>query len=396
MSVLSLKYGGGVVTLNIKNAADVEKTVLPAAIPMQDVGRAFVDAASYQCVGCGGLNTLASLQDTYTIVLRAHALVHMEHIVSMLTYYLNSLGVSYDNMAVLCADGTNDADRSPVPADLASRLQVAVHQCDSDDLVFLDKSGEILGHPLLKGRKVILVDCIARDPLTGYTGGAQCLLNACARGTIEHCYAKAYSGGALSPAVQSGIVVGNPLCDAMTAVARKIKPFFAVYAITDALGQFVRFVCGDWFDAWSEGCKLAQQQFALPLSSPADIVVASCGGHPYDSTLLSSYTALCHAAQALGAPGGTIILAAEGRDGGPKALLDGTVAPNSREGVTLAALRTLTKTHRVLMQSKINTQVLGTLGIEAFRTMETLEAKVDFTGKKVRFLPLASVAAPCR
>lgn len=395
MSILNLKYGNGVVTLNVRNTAKLEKLTLPALTPLSDVGRGFVDAASYQCVSTPGLNVIVSPQDLVTIVIRNDRKIQPEHLISMLTYYLHSLGMPYENMAVLVVGGPECA-AGVIPPELTGKFTVEAHDCDSPDLVSFGTTSHgvpVTGHPLLQNRKVILVDGVRRDPLTGFSGGPEFVLQACGRATIEGCYGRASSGGVLSPHIRSGVIVGNPLCEEMTEVARLINPFFGIYAMMDSAGRFFRFVCGGWLDAWYESCNEVQQYFGVAVSGPGDIVAASCGGYPFDATLESACRSLFHAAQTV-REGGTIILAAECRDGGPEAFLEGTGTPHSPGGLVRLEFQALTRKYRVLMQSKIHTQTLAALGLEGFRTMETLESKVDFSGQVVRFLPFADIAAP--
>lgn len=397
MSMLNLKYGNGVVTLNVRKSASLEKLALPALTPLADAGRGFVDAASYQCVGSQGLNVVVSPRDLVTIVVRPNPRIHPDHIVSLLTYYLHSLGMPYENMAILAACGTGPATTSGLlPADLNGKLTVEAHNCDSPELVSFGTTSHglaVTAHPLLQGRKVILVDGVQRDPLTGFSGGPECLLNVCGRATIEGCYQRAAANGMLSLSIQSGVIVGNPLCEEMTEAARLINPFFAVYAMTDSLGRFFRFVCGSWLDAWYESCNEVQQYFGIAISGPGDIVAASCGGYPNDATLVTACRSLFHAAQTV-REGGTIILASECRDGGPEVFLTGQEPQGSPGGLFYLGLKGLVKRNRILIQSKIHTQALAALGLEGFRTMETLEAQVDFSGKVVRSLPFADIAAP--
>ena len=102
---------------------------------------------------------------------------------------------------------------------------------------------------------------------------------------------------------------------------------------------------------------------------------------------------LFHAVQ-FAKEGGTVILAAEGREGGPDQFINGQEPLASLYGLTYFGFQDLVKKYRVLIQSKINTQQLCNLGLEAFRTMETLESRVDFNGKTVCFFSNADLAAP--
>ena len=397
MSILNLKYGNGVVTLNVRNAAQLQKFDLPKTVPLADAGNEFVNVASYRCSGSLGLHYLISPHDLITIVIRESRYLPIAETLYMLTYYLHSLGVPYEHIIVLAAPDTeNISAGNLLPPQLNGLLKVEFHHCDSPDLAPLGTTSHgvpVSVNPLLIGRKVIILDSIQRDVLAGFAGGPACLLELCGRATIEKCFSLAIQGSTLSAQVQSGIIVGNPLCEEMTEIARLINPAFAVYAITDTKKHFCRFVCGGWLDAWYEGCNAFQQLFGVPVPRQYDVAIASCGGAPYDATLFAACRSLFHAALAA-KEGGTIILAAEGRDGGPDKFISGQEPPASLYGLTYMGLQALVKKYRILMQSKIHTQQLNALGLEAFRTMETLESRVDFNGKAVCFFPNADLAAP--
>lgn len=399
MSILNLKYGNGVVTLNVKNAAQLQKFDLPKTVPLTDAGNEFVNAASYRCSGSLGLHYLISPNDLITIVIRESRYLPIAETLYMLTYYLHSLGVPYENMIVLAASDTENVPPNHfLPPQLNGLLKVESHNCNSPDLVSVGTTSHgvpVSVNPLLMGRKVIMLDSIQRDVLTGFSGGPQCLLDLCGQATIEKCFSFALQGNGLAAQVQSGILVGNPLCEEMTEIARLIHPVFAVYAITDTKKRFCRFVCGGWLDAWYEGCNAFQQLFGIPVPGQYDIAIASCGGTPYDATLFSACRSLFHAAQSA-KEGGTIILAAEGREGGPDKFTSGQEPLASLYGLTYLGFQTIVKKYRVLMQSKINTQHLSALGLEAFRTMETLESRVDFNEKNVCYFSNADLAAPYR
>ncbi|MCI8755858.1 MAG: DUF2088 domain-containing protein [Oscillospiraceae bacterium] len=397
MSILNLKYGNGVVTLNVRNAAQLQKFDLPKTVPLTDAGSEFVNAASYRCSGSLGLHYLISPNDLITVVIRENRYLPVAETLYMLTYYLHSLGVPYENITVLAKADTQGASVSHLlPPQLNGLIKAEAHHCDDSNLVSVGTTSHgipVLVNPLLTGRKVIILDSIQRDVLTGFSGGPECLLGLCGRSTIEKCFSQAIQGNTLPAQVRSGIIVGNPLCNEMTEISRFINPAFAVYTITDAKKHFCRFACGGWLDAWYEGCNAFQQLFGIPVSGQYDIVIASCGGAPYDATLYAACRSLFHAVQ-FAKEGGTVILAAEGREGGPDQFINGQEPLASLYGLTYFGFQDLVKKYRVLIQSKINTQQLCNLGLEAFRTMETLESRVDFNGKTVCFFSNADLAAP--
>ena len=53
---------------------------------------------------------------------------------------------------------------------------------------------------------------------------------------------------------------------------------FLFHSILDAQKQFLKVFAGDWYEAHLEACKFVEQVYGVPISEPADVVIASCGG----------------------------------------------------------------------------------------------------------------------
>lgn len=408
--MLSFKYGNGVVTMQAAGASQIVKLLPQTGIPLQNVGQTFVDAASQGCISSPGLNTLVSPTDLFTIVLpTAQGHGNPALVLPFLTYYLTSLGVPEKNIAILAAgfEAPPQTAAGLVPPHLAQTVQTVIHSSEGPGLVSL---GETAGktpvsvHPLLQGRRVILLDVVKPDLILGFRGGPATLLSACGSDTIRSCLRKAFLPGTaeLSPKAASCFLSGNPVAEELTTIGALVNPLFSVNLLEDGQGRLCRIVCGRWLESWYQSGALFQREHGTPVKAPADVVAASCGGYPGDASFQSACAGIVHAAQAA-KPGGTVLLTAECREGGgpdlylhqletlqvssfPQKLLD---APTLFGLHLLCALGYL-GTRRVLMQSKINTQTLLLLGIEGFRTMETMEAKVDFRQKSTCFIPDAT------
>jgi nickel-dependent lactate racemase len=71
---------------------------------------------------------------------------------------------------------------------------------------------------------------------------------------------------------------------------------------------------GDWRKAHRTACDEYLVQHSLPIDAKRDVVIASCGGFPYDINLIQAHKALEMASYACN-EGGTIVLLAECKEG---------------------------------------------------------------------------------
>jgi nickel-dependent lactate racemase len=84
--------------------------------------------------------------------------------------------------------------------------------------------------------------------------------------------------------------------------------------VVDERGRALRIYAGEWRAAHQVGCSEYLTSHSLAIPRKRELVIASCGGSPYDLNLIQAHKALEMAAHAC-CEGGTIILLAECRDG---------------------------------------------------------------------------------
>jgi nickel-dependent lactate racemase len=94
------------------------------------------------------------------------------------------------------------------------------------------------------------------------------------------------------------------------------EPVFLVNATLDHRKAITGFFVGRMEDAHNKGCEVASKTRMVDLPEETDIVIASSGGFPGDINLYQSVKGMSAASNAV-KQGGTIILAAECRDGIP-------------------------------------------------------------------------------
>lgn len=96
---------------------------------------------------------------------------------------------------------------------------------------------------------------------------------------------------------------------------------FLFHSILDAQKQFLKVFAGDWYEAHLEACKFVEQVYGVPISEPADVVIASCGGYPKDINIYQLQKTMDNAWCAV-KDGGVIIILGECEEGSGSAALE--------------------------------------------------------------------------
>ncbi|MDQ6786883.1 MAG: hypothetical protein M3033_08760, partial [Acidobacteriota bacterium] len=84
--------------------------------------------------------------------------------------------------------------------------------------------------------------------------------------------------------------------------------------IVNEQGEAVELFCGDWRAAHERACEFYASNHTIKITEKRDLVIASCGGHPFDINMIQAHKALYTASYACN-KGGTIVLVAECADG---------------------------------------------------------------------------------
>ena len=222
-----------------------------------------------------------------------------------------------EDVCLLVATGTHrdptDEELESMLGDCRRRFRVEIHDCDGD-LVEVGRSSR--GTPILLNRRVVDADQvitlghIGMHYYAGYSGGRKNLLPGVAgRATIEANHAQLEH-----PSCEACIYEGNPISEEMSEVTAMVNLAFTVDVVFDADGDVAKVVVGDSEAAHAEGRAFWDELFHIPVGEPADLVIASAGGHPKDINLYQAYKGLYNAARMV-RDGGIVFLAAACRDG---------------------------------------------------------------------------------
>ena len=415
----SFKYGKEQLSLSIENARSIRVLEGAPLPPLPDLGRAFLHGVTDGALGVPLKDRLCP-QDKITLVISdiTRFWMRQDQIVSLLTAYLTeTLGVPHENIAILVALGTHrpmtEAElKTLVTPEVYARFAVFNHDCMADDLVFVGvtaRGTEVRVNPLCVGRKVIVISGTVHHLMSGFGGGRKSILpGVSAKRTIvqNHLHCLHETEPRSADTIGMAKLAGNPVHEDMAEAASFVAPIFGISIVSNAEGQHCALCCGDFAAAWEQSCRLVHQNFGLPISRLADVVVVSCGGYPKDLNLYQAVKSLLNAAQAL-KPGGTMVFLAQCPEGGGApdffdwihALDRGTLDRDLRAAFTIAGYIFYASVEaidrcQVKMLSEIDPSIAGRMHLEAYTSLDALLQTVDFTDKDVCVMPFGGFTVP--
>jgi len=118
------------------------------------------------------------------------------------------------------------------------------------------------------------------------------------------------------PMATWGITEGNPIHDDVREIARMTGVHFAVDVTLNRAQQITAVFAGDVFAEHRAACAAAKRDAMRGVGAPFDVVLTTNAGYPLDQNLYQAVKGMSAAAQVV-KRGGTIVCAAECRDGLP-------------------------------------------------------------------------------
>lgn len=254
--------------------------------------------------------------------------------VNLLVRRLIANGTMPYDMAVVFATGihrpvSNEEKRDIIGPFIFQRIKT--HDHSAQDLMRsagLDSAkfatfGDIDGVPIELNRiltefeHVIVIGGVSFHYFAGFTGGRKLICPGLASArtiAATHRLAFDFEAKRRRDGVGPGILSGNAVHEAFLSVASNVPPVFAISSIVDASGNPTDFFCGDWQTSHRAACERFSEDYTIRIDEKRDLVIASCGGSPYDVNLIQAHKALDAASRACN-EGGTIVLAAECGEG---------------------------------------------------------------------------------
>jgi nickel-dependent lactate racemase len=154
-----------------------------------------------------------------------------------------------------------------------------------------------------------------------------------------------------------GVTVGNPVHDAIRAIAASTDVGFALDVLIDDRHRVTRAFAGEVLAMHAVACTAARDEAMQRVEAPFDVVITTNSGYPLDQNLYQAVKGMSAAAEVV-APGGTIVCAAECRDGLPDhgtyaSLLASERSPAALMASILARPETIPDQWQVQVQARV-------------------------------------------
>ena len=231
--------------------------------------------------------------------------------------------VNADDIVVLVATGTHRGNteaelEAMLGRDVLERVRVVNH--DARDDASLRYCGQVMDVPVWLNREWVDADVrvttgfVEPHFFAGFSGGPK--LNAPGLAGLQTTLVLHNAWRIGDANATWGITVGNPVHDAVRAIAEATGVHFMLDVLLDRDQRIVEVFSGDLMSAHAAACVAAKQLAMAPVEREFDVVVTTNSGFPLDQNLYQSVKGMTAGAAVI-KPGGTLICAAECRDGFP-------------------------------------------------------------------------------
>ena len=269
-----------------------------------------------------------------------------------------------DDVVILIATGTH---RSNTPEELGRMLGIDVcgacrvtnHVAsDRSSLVDLGMVGDV---PVLLNRNWLEADLrittgfVEPHFFAGFSGGPKMVAPGLAG--LETVMALHNARRIADPHATWGVCEGNPVHDAIRAVAASTRVHFALDVLLNEDQEITRAFGGPVLEMHAEARNAAREEAMRPVSGYFDVVVTSNSGYPLDQNLYQTVKGMSAAAEIV-RPGGTILCVSECREGLPEnsayaRLLRSGSSPEALLDLIMAAPVTMPDQWQVQIQARI-------------------------------------------
>ena len=293
----------------------------PKEKPGVDDAIAEIKRALQEPIGTKRISEIAKPGDKVAIVVDDFTRPAPSHLmVPPILEELNNAGVKNEDITIIFACGTHrpvtdEEARRLLGEEIAGKIKYVSHNCSAKDHVYVGTTKThgtkvYLNRIFVEADVKILTGDVGLHYYAGYGGGRKSILpgiSSCE--TIQHNHAMLLHKNA-----HTGILEGNPIHEDMMEAAELAKIDFILNVVLNSKGEIVKAFAGDWRKAFYEGVKLVDEMYKVPVERKADIVVVSCGGHPFDIDLYQAYKAVDGALEVV-KRGGVIVWVAECSEG---------------------------------------------------------------------------------
>ena len=185
-----------------------------------------------------------------------------------------------------------------------------------------------------------------------------------------------------------GLTEGNPVHDDVREIARMTGVDFALDVTLNRDHQVIEAFAGNLLQEHAAACEAARRNAMRQVDAPFDVVVTTNSGYPLDQNLYQAVKGMSAAAKIV-RPGGTIICAAECRDGLPSHGAYGEILSSRsspRELLDMITAPGYSKPDQWQVQIQAQIQVKATVMVKA-------DGLTDEQIRAAHFEPVSDVSA---
>lgn len=229
-----------------------------------------------------------------------------------------------ENIVLLNQTGTHrpntraELERMLTP-EVVRDYRVINHECENEaDLVPCGTTHD--GTPALLNRHAVEADLrivtgfIEPHFFAGFSGGPKGIMPGVAGlRTVMSNHGYRNIG---DPRATFGVTEGNPLWEELRAIARRTGPAFLLNVTLNEQREITRVFAGDLLEAHKVGIEFVRASAMQRVKAPFEVVVTTNSGYPLDLNLYQGVKGMSAGARIV-TEGGTLILAAECREGVP-------------------------------------------------------------------------------
>lgn len=232
--------------------------------------------------------------------------------------------VRLEDVVILVATGTHRGNseaewRRMFGDEVVDAVRIVNHDArDRDQLVWLGRFGNEV--PVWLNREWVEADArittgfVEPHFFAGFSGGPKLVAPGLA--ALETVLVLHDAKRIGHPSATWGVTVGNPVHDDVRTIAAATGVSFAFDVVLNREKQIVAAFGGALLPMHSAACGLAKALAMRPVREPFEVVVTTNSGYPLDQNLYQAVKGMSAAFQVV-RPGGTIVCAAECRDGFP-------------------------------------------------------------------------------
>jgi nickel-dependent lactate racemase len=319
---VKLAYGEG--QLEVELPTERTTVIEPTPIVGLPDERAAVLAALENPIGTPPLRQLLKRVDRITIVFTDLTRATPNHrLLPWLLGYLSGM-VPCEQITLLNGLGTHrpnthaELEKMLTPA-VVENYRVLNHEPENQDAhiqvgVTRDGTPALLNRHLVEADVRIITGFIEPHFFAGFSGGPKGIMPG-----VAHLKTVMSNHGARNIGDANavfGVTEGNPIWEEMRDIALRAGPSFLLNVALNDERQITGIFAGDLLAAHKVGIEFVRRVAMQPVTELFDIVVTTNSGYPLDLNLYQGVKGMSTGARIL-KPGGTLILAAECREGLP-------------------------------------------------------------------------------